>query len=70
MITIEDFTLLPEGSNAPFDGPVARCPICGRNGIVKRPENAAPYCIHAEESEVLCDGMLVEPTERCDLTRA
>jgi hypothetical protein len=70
MITIEDFTLLSEGSIAAFEGTVECCPVCGRNGIVKRPANAAPYCIHAEASEILCDGMLVEPTDRCDLTRA
>jgi predicted metalloprotease len=70
MITIEDFTLLPEGSIIAAEGTISRCPACGRGGIVNRPENATPYCIHAEESEVLCDGMLVEPTDRCDLTRA
>jgi hypothetical protein len=67
MITIEDFTLLPLGSRNNFEGTVARCPVCGRNGIVRHPESAAAYCLHAEGSEVLCDGMLVEPTDRCDL---
>jgi hypothetical protein len=66
MITVEDFTLLPEGSIIAAAGTIARCPVCGRSGIV----NATSYCIHAEESEILCDGMLVEPTDRCDLTRA
>jgi hypothetical protein len=65
MITIDDFTLLPEGSIALLEGKVARCPVCGRNGVVKRPESEAPYCIHAEESELLCDGMRTDPTDCC-----
>jgi hypothetical protein len=70
MITVEDFTLLPEGSIVTFEGTVARCTVCGRNGIVRRPDGATPYCIHAEGSEVLCDGMLVTSTDCCDLPRA
>jgi hypothetical protein len=67
MITIDDFTLLPEGSVALLEGGVARCPACGRNGVLKHPEHEAPYCIHAEESETLCDGMRTDPTDCCRL---
>ncbi len=65
MITIEDFTRMPEGAVALLEGTVARCPVCGRNGVLKRTECEAPCCIHAEASEVLCDGMRTEPTDRC-----
>ena len=71
MITIEDFTLLPESDEsdvATVERRIVRCLVCGRNGIVQRPESAAAYCMHAEQSEVLCDGMLVEPADCCDLT--
>jgi hypothetical protein len=67
MITIEDFTLMPEGAVALLEGEVGRCPVCGRNGVVKRPENASAYCIHAEESEILCDGMRTDTTDCCRL---
>jgi len=67
MITLDDFTLLPVGSRDTLEGTVARCPVCGRNGVVVHPEDAPPYCIHAEESEVLCDGMRIDPTDCCRL---
>ena len=67
MITIEDFTKLPEGSVVLLEGTVVRCPRCGRNGVFKSPRDATPFCIHAEESTILCDGMLTEPTDCCDL---
>lgn len=67
MITIDDFTLMPEGAVALLEGKVVRCPVCGRNGVVKRTECEAPHCIHSEESEVLCDGMRTEPTDCCPL---
>ena len=69
MITIEDFTRLPEGTVATLEGIVVRCPACGRNGIVQRPENEAPRCLHAEASEMLCDGMRTDPTDCCRLTQ-
>ncbi|HEY3202105.1 MAG TPA: hypothetical protein VGL03_00450 [Thermoanaerobaculia bacterium] len=67
MTTTDDFTHLPEGSVVALEGTVARCSRCGRNGVVKRPELGAAYCIHAEQTTVLCDGMLTEPTDCCDL---
>ena len=69
MITIEDFTLMAEGSVALLEGDVTRCPVCGRNGVVKRSANELPYLIHAEESEMLCDGMRTDPTDCCRLPR-
>ncbi len=70
MISIDDFTQLPEGSVVLLEGTIVQCPRCGRNGILKDPEDGMPCCIHAEESTLLCDGMLTEPTDSCDLPRA
>jgi C4-type Zn-finger protein len=69
-MTTEDFTTLPEGFVVVLEGTVARCPRCGRNGVVKRPDEGTPYCIHVEESTLLCDGMRTEPTDLCDLPDA
>jgi len=70
MMSIEDFTLLPEGAVVILEGTVVRCPRCGRNGVLTDPEEGTPCCIHAEESTLLCDGMLTEPTDACDLPRS
>ncbi len=70
MITIEDFTLLPVGFVVALEGRVVRCPRCGRNGVLKCPEEAAPFCIHAEETSVLGDGMRTDPTDCCELPEA
>lgn len=70
MMTIENFTRLPEGSVVLLEGIVVRCPRCGRNGVLKNPEDGRASCIHAEESTILCDGMLTRPTDTCDLPEA
>lgn len=70
MMTIEDFTRLPEGAVAPLEGIVVRCPKCGRNGVLKCPEDGRACCIHAEQSLLLCDGMLTQPTDSCELPDA
>ncbi len=67
MITREDFTLLPIGSHNTLEGTVARCPLCGRHGVIVHPEDAPSYCIHAEDLEVLGDGMRTDPTDCCRL---
>ena len=67
MITREDFTLLPIGSRNTLEGAVARCPRCGRNGVLVHPIEAPSYCIHVEELEVLGDGMRTDPTDFCRL---
>ena len=41
MITLDDFTLLSIGSRNNFEGTVARCPVCGRNGVVLHPDERA-----------------------------
>lgn len=70
MMTIEDFTQLPEGYVVLLEGPVVRCPRCGRNGVLKNPYDGRSSCIHAEEYTVLGDGMLSEPTDCCELPEA
>jgi hypothetical protein len=67
MITINDFTRMPEGTVATLEGRVVSCPACGRNGVVQRPESDAAWCVHVEESEILCDGMRTDPTDCCRL---
>ena len=62
----EDFTRLSEGSMA-LDGAVGRCGRCGRNGVVQQAPGAPASCVHVAESTLLCDGMLVEPTDCCEL---
>lgn len=67
MITIDDFTRMPEGMVATLQGRVVRCPSCGRNGVLEQPERDAPRCVHVEETELLCDGMRTDPTDCCRL---
>jgi hypothetical protein len=68
MITIQDFTLLPEGPSLGFDGPVVTCPCCGRHGVLEA-EAQRTLCVHSETTAVLADGMLIEPTDCCVLQR-
>jgi len=70
MVTIEDFTQLREGTVVLLEGIISRCPRCGRNGVLKFPEDGKACCIHAEESTILCDGMLTQPTDTCELPDA
>jgi len=70
MVTIEDFTQLREGTVVLLEGIISRCPRCGRNGVLKFPEDGNACCIHAEESTILCDGMLTQPTDTCELPDA
>lgn len=65
MINVEDFTSLARGVMVPLEGRVDACPRCGRNGIEERPECAAPYFLHVQATDVLGDGMRVEPLDSC-----
>jgi len=67
MISIDDFTNLPEGAVVLLEGTVVRCPVCGRTGVMTGSDDANPCCIHREQSTMLGDGMLTEPTEACPL---
>ena len=67
MMTVEVFTGLPVGRTVPEEGPIVRCPCCGRNGVLQTQAFPVPRCLHAETTTVLGDGMLVEPTDCCAL---
>ncbi len=63
---VENFTTLPAGTTVWPEGQVERCPKCGRQGI----EQVVMECgerifLHAQTSELLSDGLLIEPQESC-----
>lgn len=64
MLTVEDFTKLSPGAQAPVEGQVERCPLCGRCGVAS---NGAPgpYFLHVQTLEVIGDGMRVVPRDFC-----
>jgi hypothetical protein len=66
MLTVEDFTALPEGCDVE-DGTVESCPRCGRNGVVRR-DSSADYMLHVQTLQILGDGILDEPRDCCTLT--
>lgn len=66
MILIEDFTQLPEGSRVAGEGRVARCPLCGQNGIQRSRYGKARF-IHVQVARMLSDGLRVEPEDYCAL---
>jgi hypothetical protein len=65
MLTIEDFTAMPEGWIVPLAGLVARCPRCARNGVETTALQGDATFVHVQTCEVLGDGMLVEPQDCC-----
>ena len=65
MLTTEDFTRMPEGLLVPLAGRVGRCPRCARTGVEARTESGMATYVHVQTSEVMCDGMLVEPQDCC-----
>lgn len=66
-MTTIDFTIMAVGFVEPLEGEISRCPVCGRNGVVKHTETEEPRCIHAQASEVFGDGMRIDPTDCCRL---
>ena len=67
MISVEDFTSLPQGFEVPLEGRIETCPCCGRNGIEEHPKCGEPYFLHRQASDVQGDGMLTEPLDSCPL---
>ena len=65
----EDYTLLALGFIA-MEGIVVRCSRCGRNGILEQVAGRPSSCIHISESTLLSDGLLVEPTDCCEIAIA
>ena len=40
------------------------------DGVLERPLECRPFCLHEQESTLLSDGMRVEPTDCCELPDA
>lgn len=65
---VEDFTKLPAGTTVWPEGQVERCPKCGRPGIEQvLTEAGSVVFLHAQTTEMLCDGLLIEPQEACTI---
>ena len=69
MVVLEDFTRISGGPGVPFEGYVASCGRCGRPGLEQNFAGGKPVVIHSQISEVLGDGMRVEPQDCCALPR-
>ena len=66
MVVLEDFTVARAGDDIPAEGPATCCPRCGRAGIAQGSEEG-PIFVHSQLSEILGDGMRVEPQDCCVL---
>lgn len=64
MVVTQDFTAGSQG--APLDGFVESCPLCGRSGV-REDQDGVEVIVHAEATEMLSDGMTVEPCDCCYL---
>lgn len=62
----ENFTWLPVGASVSSSRRVIRCPRCGRNGALEIGTDGERRCVHVEAS-AMSEGLLVEPTDHCDL---
>jgi len=69
MVFVEDFTRITAGREVPLEGRVRRCPRCGRSGVEQHSADGLPLVVHIQVSEVLGDGMLVEPRDCCSIPR-
>jgi hypothetical protein len=64
MVTVEDFTAFPPGSDVPCEGHVGECPKCGRKGVPQKEPDRILF-VHVQSSELLSDGMRTEPRDWC-----
>jgi len=69
MVVLEDFTRISGGQTIPLEGYVPSCGRCGRPGIEENSTQGDPVVVHSQISEVLGDGMRVEPRDCCSLPR-
>ncbi len=67
MRTVENFTRSSIGSEEHGQGTVARCPQCGRAGVIEFLADGALEFVHVETEEVMGDGMLVKPIDCCSV---
>jgi hypothetical protein len=70
MVVLEDFTGMSAGESVPLEGYVESCRRCGRPGVEEHFVDGEPTVIHSQISEVLGDGMRVEPQDCCAVPRA
>jgi hypothetical protein len=68
MVVIEDFTKLQPGVRVPIDGPIVRCPRCGRNGVRRERMDGSVRYVHVQTSEMMGDGLRSEAADLCTLT--
>jgi hypothetical protein len=68
MVFLEDFTKASAGQDIPLEGHVESCLRCGRPGV-KQHGADGQFVVHAQISEVLGDGMRVEPRDCCEIRR-
>lgn len=71
MISLEDFTTFPPGTDVP-EGVLAICPRCGRAGAERSAGRGDRDRVvtHVQASELLPDGLLVSPVDRCVVAHA
>lgn len=65
MISIEDFTEFNEGTLIAEDGPIDRCPRCGRNGLRRLRTDGTIRFVHVESARMFADGLRVQPEDSC-----
>jgi hypothetical protein len=69
MVVLEDFTRTSGIHNSPGEGFVEHCRRCGRSGFEQHFPHGEPIVVHSQISEVLGDGMRVEPQDCCAIPR-
>jgi len=69
MVVLEDFTKFRIGRDIPLEGPVQRCPRCGRPGVEQSSGSNGPIFVHAQTSEIIGDGMRTELQDCCSVPR-
>jgi len=67
MISVENFTTLPQGAVA-FEGSIATCPRCARTGIERPTEAGGRTFLHVQSTEIVGDGMVTESVDACSLS--
>ena len=69
MLVVEDFTKLQVGTRVPTDGPVVRCPRCGRTGVRRARRDGDVRYVHVQTSEVIGDGLRAEAADSCTMAK-
>jgi hypothetical protein len=70
MVVLEDFTRMSLGQRISLEGYVEHCRRCGRPGLEEHFGGRETVVIHSQTSEILGDGMRVEPQDCCAVPSA